>query len=105
MMTTGHELRRALRGPLGRPAADAVSDAISGVQTCLRNDIEGVRTCLQQDIAGVRVSVERLDSIVEQINRVVGQIDRLRVVIIATGVAVFMGLSGVALAFVLLMAR
>lgn len=88
MMTTGHELRRALRGPLGRPAADAVSDAISGVQTCLRNDIEGVRTCLQQDI-----------------DRVVGQIDRLRVVIIATGVAVFMGLSGVALAFVLLVAR
>ena len=88
MMTTGHELRRALRGPLGRPAADAVSDAISGVQTCLRNDIEGVRTCLQQDI-----------------DRVVGQIDRLRVVIIATGVGVFMGLSGVALAFVLLVAR
>lgn len=88
MMTTGHELRRALRGPLGRPAADAVSDAISGVQTCLRHDIEGVRTCLQQDI-----------------DRVVGQIDRLRVVIIATGVAVFMGLSGVALAFVLLVAR
>jgi hypothetical protein len=98
MINTGHELRRALRGPLGRPAADAVSDAISGVQTCLRHDIEGVRTCLQQDIAGVRVSVERLDSIVEQI-------DRLRVVIIATGVAVFMGLSGVALAFVLLVAR
>jgi hypothetical protein len=88
MMTTGHELRRALRGPLGRPAADAVSDAISGVQTCLRHDIEGIRTCLQQDI-----------------DRVVGQIDRLRVVIIATGVAVFMGLSGVALAFVLLVAR
>jgi hypothetical protein len=88
MMTTGHELRRALRGPLGRPAADAVSDAISGVQTCLRHDIEGVRTCLQQDI-----------------DRVVEQIDRLRVVIIATGVAVFMGLSGVALAFVLLVAR
>jgi len=87
-MTTGHELRRALRGPLGRPAADAVSDAISGVQTCLRHDIEGIRTCLQQDI-----------------DRVVGQIDRLRVVIIATGVAVFMGLSGVALAFVLLVAR
>jgi len=87
-MTTGHELRRALRGPLGRPAADAVSDAISGVQTCLRHDIEGVRTCLQQDI-----------------DRVVEQIDRLRVVIIATGVAVFMGLSGVALAFVLLVAR
>ncbi len=98
MMTTGHELRRALRGPLGRPAADAVSDAISGVQTCLRHDIEGVRTCLQQDIAGVRVSVERLDCIVEQI-------DRLRVVIIATGVAVVMGLSGVVLAFVLLVAR
>ena len=88
MMITGHDLRRALRGPLGRPAADAVSDAISGVQTCLRHDIEGVRTCLQQDI-----------------DRVVGQIDRLRVVIIATGVAVFMGLSGVALAFVLLVAR
>ncbi len=88
MMTTGHELRRALRGPLGRPAADAVSDAISGIQTCLRHDIEGVRTCLQQDL-----------------DRVVGQIDRLRVVIIATGVAVFMGLSGVALAFVLLVAR
>lgn len=88
MMTTGHELRRALRGPLGRPAADAVSDAISGVQTCLRHDIESVRTCLQQDI-----------------DRVVEQIDRLRVVIIATGVAVFMGLSGVALAFVLLVAR
>jgi len=88
MMTTGHELRRALRGPLGRPAADAVSDAISGVQTCLRHDIEGIRTCLQQDI-----------------DRVVGQIDRLRVVIIATGVAVFMGLSGVALAFVLLVAQ
>jgi len=88
MMTTGHELRRALRGPLGRPAADAVSDAISGVQTCLRHDIEGIRTCLHQDI-----------------DRVVGQIDRLRVVIIATGVAVFMGLSGVALAFVLLVAR
>lgn len=88
MMTTGHELRRALRGPLGRPAADAVSDAISGVQTCLRHDIEGVRTCLQQDI-----------------DRVAEQIDRLRVVIIATGVAVFMGLSGVALAFVLLVAR
>ena len=87
-MTTGHELRRALRGPLGRPAADAVSDAISGVQTCLRHDIEGIRTCLQQDI-----------------DRVVEQIDRLRVVIIATGVAVFMGLSGVALAFVLLVAR
>ena len=87
-MTTENELRRALRGPLGRPAADAVSDAISGVQTCLRHDIEGVRTCLQQDI-----------------DRVVEQIDRLRVVIIATGVAVFMGLSGVALAFVLLVAR
>jgi len=88
MMTTGHELRRALRGPLGRPAADAVSDAISGVQTCLRHDIEGVRTCLQQDI-----------------DCVVGQIDRLRVVIIATGVAVFMGLSGVVLVFVQLVAR
>ena len=98
MMTTGHELRRALRGPLGRPAADAISDAISGVQTCLRHDIEGVRTCLQQDIEGVRVSVERLDRIVEQI-------DRLRVVIIATGVAVFMGLSGMVLACVQLVAR
>ena len=87
-MTTENELRRALRGPLGRPAADAVSDAISGVQTCLRHDIEGIRTCLHQDI-----------------DRVVGQIDRLRVVIIATGVAVFMGLSGVAVAFVLLVAR
>ncbi len=87
MMTTGLELRRALRGPLGRPAADAVSDAISGVQTCLRHDIEGVRTCLQQDI----------DCVAEQI-------DRLRVVIITTGVAVFMGISGVALAFVLLVA-
>jgi hypothetical protein len=97
-MTTENELRRALRGPLGRPAADAVSDAISGVQTCLRHDIEGVRTCLQQDIEGVRISVERLDYIVEQI-------DRLRVVIIATGVAVFMGLSGVVLAFVQLVAR
>ena len=88
MMTTGHELRRALRGPLGRPAADTVSDAISGIQTCLRHDMEGIRTCLQQDI-----------------DRVVEQIDRLRVVIIATGVAVFMGLSGVALACVLLVAR
>lgn len=97
-MTTGHELRRALRGPLGRPAADAVSDAISGVQTCLRHDIEGVRTCLQQDLAGVRVSVERLERIVEQI-------DHLRFVIIATGVAVFMGLSGVVLALVQLVAR
>ena len=97
-MTTENELRRALRGPLGRPAADAISDAISGVQTCLRHDIEGVRTCLQQDIEGVRVSVERLDRIVEQI-------DRLRVVIIATGVAVFMGLSGMVLACVQLVAR
>lgn len=87
-MTTENELRRALRGPLGRPAADAVSDAISGVQSCLRHDIEGVRTCLQQDI-----------------DRVVEQIDRLRVVVIATGVTVFMGLSGVMLIFVQLVAR
>lgn len=87
-MTTENELRRALRGPLGRPAADAVSDAISGVQTCLRHDIEGVRTCLQQDL-----------------DRVVGQIDRLRVVVIATGVSVFTGLSGVVLVFVQLAAR
>lgn len=97
-MTTEPKLRRALRGPLGRPAADAIGDAISGVQACLHEDIEGVRRCLQQDIADVRVSVERLDRVVELI-------DGLRVVIIAIGVAVFMGLSAVVLTLLQLVAR
>ena len=97
-MINEHELRRALRGPLGRPAADAISDAVTGVHTCLRHDIEGVRTCLRHDIEGVRVSVERLDQVIEQL-------DHLRVIIIATGVAVLVGLSGTLLVLVQLLAR
>lgn len=73
------ELRRALRGPLGRRGADAISDAI--IET---------RSRVQRDIDDVRRSVRRLDRVPERI-------ERLRVVVIVAATAVFLGLSGVVL--------
>lgn len=73
------ELRRALRGPLGRRGADAISDAI--IET---------RSRVQRDIDDVRRSVRRLDRVPERI-------ERLHVVVIVAATAVFLGLSGVVL--------
>ncbi|MGA1139562.1 MAG: hypothetical protein ACO3VN_05430 [Ilumatobacteraceae bacterium] len=73
------ELRRALRGPLGRRGADAISDAI--IET---------RSRVQRDIDDVRRSVQRLDRLPERI-------ERLRVVVVVAATALFLGLSGVVL--------
>ncbi|MFM1837401.1 MAG: hypothetical protein RLZZ327_275 [Actinomycetota bacterium] len=71
------ELRRALRGPLGRRGADAISDAIFET-----------RSRVQRDIDDVRRSVRRLDRLPERI-------ERLRVVVVVAAAALFLGLSGV----------
>jgi hypothetical protein len=73
------ELRRALRGPLGRRGADAISDAIFET-----------RSRVQRDIDDVRRSVRRLDHLPERI-------ERLRVVVVVAATALFLGLSGVVL--------
>jgi len=74
------ELRRALRGPLGRRGADAISDAIFEA-----------RSRVQRDLDDVRRSVRRLDRLPERI-------ERLRVVVVvAAATALFLGLSGVVL--------
>jgi hypothetical protein len=71
------ELRRALRGPLGRRGADAISDAIFET-----------RSRVQRDLDDVRRSVRRLDRLPERI-------ERLRVVVVVAAAALFLGLSGV----------
>ncbi|MFZ9925270.1 MAG: hypothetical protein ACO3F0_03775 [Ilumatobacteraceae bacterium] len=73
------ELRRALRGPLGRRGADAISDAIFET-----------RSRVQRDLDDVRRSVRRLDHLPERI-------ERLRVVVVVAATAIFLGLSGVVL--------
>ncbi|MFZ9727008.1 MAG: hypothetical protein ACO3PZ_08175 [Ilumatobacteraceae bacterium] len=73
------ELRRALRGPLGRRGADAISDAIFET-----------RSRVQRDLDDVRRSVRRLDHLPERI-------ERLRVVVVVAATALFLGLSGVVL--------
>lgn len=73
------ELRRALRGPLGRRGADAISDAIFEA-----------RSRVQRDLDDVRRSVRRLDRLPERI-------ERLRVVVVVAAAALFLGLSGVVL--------
>jgi len=73
------EIRRALRGPLGRRGADAISDAIFET-----------RSRVQRDIDDVRRSVRRLDRLSERI-------ERLRVVVVVAAAALFLGLSGVVL--------
>jgi hypothetical protein len=73
------ELRRALRGPLGRRGADAISDAIFET-----------RSRVQRDLDDVRRSVRRLDRLPERI-------ERLRVVVVVAAAALFLGLSGVVL--------
>ncbi|MGA1031487.1 MAG: hypothetical protein ACO3US_03500 [Ilumatobacteraceae bacterium] len=73
------ELRRALRGPLGRRGADAISDAIFET-----------RSRVQRDLDDVRRSVQRVDRLPEGI-------DRLRVVVVVAATALFLGLSGVVL--------
>jgi|DEB0MinimDraft_3_1074331.scaffolds.fasta_scaffold123921_2 hypothetical protein len=73
------ELRRALRGPLGRRGADAISDAIFEA-----------RSRVQRDLDDVRRSVRRLDRLPERI-------ERLRVVVVVAATALFLGLSGVVL--------
>lgn len=73
------ELRRALRGPLGRRGADAISDAIFEA-----------RSRVQRDLDDVRRSVRRLDHLPERI-------ERLRVVVVVAATALFLGLSGVVL--------
>jgi len=73
------ELRRALRGPLGRRGADAISDAIFET-----------RSRVQRDLDDVRRSVRRLDHLPERI-------ERLRVVVVVSATALFLGLSGVVL--------
>ncbi|MGA0149093.1 MAG: hypothetical protein ACO3KK_03495 [Ilumatobacteraceae bacterium] len=73
------ELRRALRGPLGRRGADAISDAIFET-----------RSRVQRDLDDVRRSVRRLDRLPERI-------ERLRVVVVVAATALFLGLSGVVL--------
>jgi hypothetical protein len=78
-MNEESELRRALRGPLGRRGADAISDAI--IET---------RSRVQRDIDDVRRSVQRLDRLPERI-------ERLRVVVVVAATAIFLGLSGVVL--------
>ncbi|MFZ9076440.1 MAG: hypothetical protein ACO39P_08795 [Ilumatobacteraceae bacterium] len=81
------ELRRALRGPLGRRGADAISDAI--IET---------RSRVQRDIDDVRRSVQRLDRLPERI-------ERLRVVVVVAATAIFLGLSGVVLVVAQLVSR
>ena len=81
------ELRRALRGPLGRRGADAISDAI--IET---------RSRVQRDIDDVRRSVQRLDRLPERI-------ERLRVVVVVATTAIFLGLSGVVLVVAQLVSR
>lgn len=81
------ELRRALRGPLGRRGADAISDAI--IET---------RSRVQRDIDDVRRSVQRLDRLPERI-------ERLRVVVVVATTAIFLGLSGVVLIVAQLVSR
>lgn len=81
------ELRRALRGPLGRRGADAISDAI--IET---------RSRVQRDIDDVRRSVQRLDRLPERI-------ERLRVVVVVAATAIFLGLSGVVLIVAQLVSR
>jgi hypothetical protein len=73
------EIRRALRGPLGRRGADAISDAIFET-----------RSRVQRDLDDVRRSVRRLDRLPERI-------ERLRVVVVVAATALFLGLSGVVL--------
>ncbi|MFZ8966196.1 MAG: hypothetical protein ACO3KZ_07435 [Ilumatobacteraceae bacterium] len=73
------EIRRALRGPLGRRGADAISDAIFET-----------RSRVQRDLDDVRRSVRRLDHLPERI-------ERLRVVVVVAATALFLGLSGVVL--------
>lgn len=73
------ELRRALRGPLGRRGADAISDAIFETRSRVQGDIDDVRR-----------SVRRLDHLPERI-------ERLRVVVVVAAAALFLGLSGVVL--------
>lgn len=73
------EIRRALRGPLGRRGADAISDAIFET-----------RSRVQRDIDDVRRSVRRLDHLPERI-------ERLRVVVVVAATTLFLGLSGVVL--------
>jgi hypothetical protein len=63
------ELRRALRGPLGRRGADAISDAIFET-----------RSRVQRDLDDVRRSVRRLDHLPERI-------ERLRVVVVVAAAA------------------
>ncbi len=73
------EIRRALRGPLGRRGADAISDAIFET-----------RSRVQRDLDDVRRSVRRLDHLPERI-------ERLRVVVVVAATTLFLGLSGVVL--------
>jgi hypothetical protein len=73
------EIRRALRGPLGRRGADAISDAIFET-----------RSRVQRDLDDVRRSVRRLNHLPERI-------ERLRVVVVVAATALFLGLSGVVL--------
>ena len=73
------EIRRALRGPLGRRGADAISDAIFET-----------RSRVQRDLDDVRRSVRRLDHLPERI-------ESLRVVVVVAATALFLGLSGVVL--------
>jgi hypothetical protein len=86
-MNEESELRRALRGPLGRRGADAISDAI--IET---------RSRVQRDIDDVRRSVQRLDRLPERI-------ERLRVVVVVAATAIFLGLSGVVLVVAQLVLR
>ncbi|MGA1743194.1 MAG: hypothetical protein ACO4AX_02615 [Ilumatobacteraceae bacterium] len=81
------EIRRALRGPLGRRGADAISDAIFET-----------RSRVQRDIDDVRRSVQRLDRLPERI-------ERLRVVVVVAATAIFLGLSGVVLVVAQLVSR
>ncbi|MFZ9108513.1 MAG: hypothetical protein ACO3QD_04985 [Ilumatobacteraceae bacterium] len=81
------EIRRALRGPLGRRGADAISDAIFET-----------RSRVQRDLDDVRRSVRRLDHLPERI-------ERLRVVVVVAATALFLGLSGVVLVVAQLVSR
>ena len=81
------EIRRALRGPLGRRGADAISDAIFET-----------RSRVQRDLDDVRRSVRRLDHLPERI-------ERLRVVVVVAATAIFLGLSGVVLVVAQLVSR
>ncbi|MGA0785389.1 MAG: hypothetical protein ACO3QI_06025 [Ilumatobacteraceae bacterium] len=86
-MNEESELRRALRGPLGRRGADAISDAIFET-----------RSRVQRDLDDVRRSVRRLDHLPERI-------ERLRVVVVVAATALFLGLSGVVLVVSLYVSR